>query len=106
MNKTRKVVIDSLQNATGFLNDAKVASKVLTGDDLPFDALALDSLTVMEAVMFLEDEVDLELEIDVFNDAWAIRWARWLRCGTASMRAVIDQSHMRHRSWMIRFVSF
>jgi pimeloyl-ACP methyl ester carboxylesterase len=27
-------------------------------------ALALDSLTVMEAVMFLEDE----LEIDVFND--------------------------------------
>lgn len=68
MSKTRKAVIDALQNATGFLNDAKVASKALTGDDLPFDALALDSLTVMEAVMFLEDE----LEIDVFNDVGSL----------------------------------
>ena len=68
MSNTRKVLIDALQASTGFLHDAKVAAKVLTGGDLPFDALALDSLTVMEVVMSVEDALDLELEIDIFNN--------------------------------------
>jgi acyl carrier protein len=68
MEKTRKLLIEALQKSTGFLNDAKVASKVLTGHDLPLDSLGLDSLTVMEAVMFLEDELEIELEIDIFNN--------------------------------------
>ncbi len=68
MRETRKAVIDALQSATGFMNDAKVAANVMTGGNISFDVLGLDSLVVMEVVMSLEDELDVELEIDVFNN--------------------------------------
>mgnify|MGYP002700405423 CR=1 FL=1 len=68
MRETRKAVIDALQSATGFMNDAKVAANVMTGGNISFDVLGLDSLVVMEVVMSLEDELDVVLEIDVFNN--------------------------------------
>ena len=43
MRETRKAVIDALQSATGFMNDAKVAANVMTGGNISFDVLGLDS---------------------------------------------------------------
>jgi acyl carrier protein len=61
---TRAIVIDALQAATGFLSDPVHGPAALAGKDVAFSALDIDSLSLFEAIMAIEDRMGLELDAD------------------------------------------
>ena len=60
----RKIVIDALQLATGFLDDADTMKAILSRQDLRFEDLDLDSLSRFEVIMEIEDKLSIELDDD------------------------------------------
>lgn len=60
----RDVVIRALHNAAGVLNRPEHARELLAGRDLHLEALDLDSLTIFEVLMEIEDALEVELDAD------------------------------------------
>jgi acyl carrier protein len=63
-DEMRDLVIAALNKATGVLNTPEFARAVLAGQDLEFDSFDMDSLTLFEVVMSLEDRLGIELDAD------------------------------------------
>lgn len=68
MADVRNVAIGALHKAAGLLDHAERARTVLSGGDVAFDALEMDSLSRFEAIMQIEDELGLELDDDEVQD--------------------------------------
>ena len=60
----RATVIAALDRVTGVMNQPDTARALMAGDDLLFDTLDIDSLSLMEMVMALEDALGIELDGD------------------------------------------
>lgn len=60
----RAVVIAALDKAIGVLNTPATARALMGGQDLAFDAVEIDSLSLMEMVMQIEDVLGVELDAD------------------------------------------
>lgn len=60
----RSVVISALDKAAGLLDRPIYARDVLAGRDVDLGGLDLDSLTIFEIVMELEDNLGLELDAE------------------------------------------
>lgn len=58
----RATVIAALDRVTGVMNQPALARTLMAGDDLFFDTLDIDSLSLM--VMALEDALGIELDGD------------------------------------------
>lgn len=63
-DKIRDLVVRALDDAVGILRDPVRGPAVLRGEDLKFEDLDLDSLSTFEMLMFIEDELDIEIELD------------------------------------------
>ena len=60
----RDVVIKAVDRATGVMNVPATARLLMAGQDLAFDTLDIDSLSLLEIVMQLEDALGVELDAD------------------------------------------
>lgn len=60
----RTVVVNALHAATGVLNDPVRGRALLAGEDLSFAELDIDSLTMLEMLMEIEDQLGLEIDAD------------------------------------------
>jgi acyl carrier protein len=60
----RDVVIGALDAVTGVMNVPATARGLMAGQDLAFDVLDIDSLSLLEIVMQLEDALGVELDAD------------------------------------------
>lgn len=60
----RKAVVDALHAATGVLNDPVAGRTLLAGEDFRFASLEMDSLTLFEMMMNIEEALGLELDAD------------------------------------------
>jgi acyl carrier protein len=60
----RATVIAALDSVTGVMNQPDTARALMAGGDLLFDTLDIDSLSLMEMVMALEDALGIELDGD------------------------------------------
>jgi acyl carrier protein len=60
----RDVVIGALDRVTGVMNVPATARGLMAGQDLAFDTLDIDSLSLLEIVMQLEDALGVELDAD------------------------------------------
>ncbi len=60
----RDIVIAALDKATGILNNADLARPLLGGHDVAFDQFEMDSLSLFEVIMELEERLGLELDAD------------------------------------------
>ena len=64
----RDVVVRALDEAVGILRDPAHGPAVLRGEDLKFADLDLDSLSTFEMLMFIEDELGIDIELDEVED--------------------------------------
>lgn len=60
----KSVVIAALDRAIGVMNTPATARALMRGQDLTFDTVEIDSLSVMEMVMQIEDVLGVELDAD------------------------------------------
>lgn len=60
----RDVVVAALNKATGLLNTPEHARILLSGGDLRFDKIEMDSLTLFEVIMDIETRLGIELDAD------------------------------------------
>jgi acyl carrier protein len=60
----RHTVISALNKATGLLNNPELARPLMAGQDLAFEAFEMDSLSMFEVIMELEERLGLELDAD------------------------------------------
>jgi acyl carrier protein len=61
----RDAVIAALDRATGVLNRPEHARALMAGGDLRFDAIGIDSLSLFEMIMEVEERLGLELDADL-----------------------------------------
>lgn len=79
MDKMRRIIIDAIHEATGFLNDTVHFRTVKAGDDIQFELLDLDSLSQFEIIMKIEEELGMDLDVDlVFEHRSVNALASWL----------------------------
>jgi acyl carrier protein len=69
MIKVRKAVVDALQSTTGILNNPNFSAAVLKGENVELDALGIDSLSMMQTLMLVEESLDTELNTELFADS-------------------------------------
>jgi acyl carrier protein len=60
----RKVVITALDVVSGVMDRPDTARPLMAGQDLAFDLVEIDSLSVLEMVMQIEDALGVELDAD------------------------------------------
>ena len=65
MDAVREVVIGALHKATGVLNTPERARALLSGEDLAFSEIDMDSLSLFEVIMEVEDRFGIELDADL-----------------------------------------
>ena len=68
MTDIRKTVIAALDKSINVLRDPEIGPRLLKGEDVAFDDMELDSLSVFEVLMFVEEELGIELETDEIED--------------------------------------
>jgi len=61
---TRDIVIAALHKSVGILNDPSHAPALLSGKDLDFRQVEIDSLDLFEVIMEIEDRMGLMLDAD------------------------------------------
>lgn len=64
----RDTVVTALHQATGLLNDPDLAREVLAGRNIAFSRIEMDSLSLFEVIMEIEEELDLALDADEISD--------------------------------------
>jgi acyl carrier protein len=62
MTELRDIAVRALHRATGLLNDPHRAREVMAGRNVDFDGLDMDSLSLFEVIMELEDRLGIELD--------------------------------------------
>jgi acyl carrier protein len=60
----RTVVIAALDVVAGVMNRPDMARPLMAGQDVAFDAVDIDSLSLLEMVMQIEDALGVELDAD------------------------------------------
>jgi acyl carrier protein len=65
----RDVVVAALNKATGVLNEPEMARQILSGADVAFADLDLDSLTMFEMIMEIEEQLGIEMNLDAVAEA-------------------------------------
>lgn len=60
----RGIVVQALDRATGVLNTPDLAREIHGGRDVGFDRLQMDSLSLFEVIMEIEDRLGVELDAD------------------------------------------
>lgn len=60
----RGLVVAAIDRATATLNRPDLARELAEGRDIAFDRLEMDSLSLFEVVMEIEDQLGLELDAD------------------------------------------
>jgi acyl carrier protein len=60
----RAVVVSALDAVAGVLNRPDMARTLMAGQDLAFDVVEIDSLSLLELVMQIEDALGVELDAD------------------------------------------
>ncbi len=61
----RDIVIEALNKATGILNEPEMARRILGGGDVRFDEMEIDSLSLFEVIMEVEERLGIELDADL-----------------------------------------
>lgn len=61
----RDTVIAALNSATGVLNKPQFARPLMSGGDVRFDAMEIDSLSLFEIIMEVEERLGIELDADL-----------------------------------------
>jgi acyl carrier protein len=68
----RDMVLAALNKATGLLNIPEFARTVLSGRDLTLDQIEMDSMTMMEVIMYLEERLGIDLEADKISEQGSV----------------------------------
>jgi acyl carrier protein len=63
-DQLRDTVISALNKATGLLNNPELARPLMAGQDLSFEVFEMDSLSLFEVIMDLEERLGLELDAE------------------------------------------
>lgn len=61
---TRDIVVAALHKSIGLLHDPRHGPIVLSGKDLEFSQVEIDSLDLFEVIMEIEDQMGLMLDAD------------------------------------------
>jgi acyl carrier protein len=83
-DRLRKVVIEALNKASGALNEPEMARTLMSGGDVPFAELDMDSLTMFEMIMDVEEKLGIELDADqVASKSGVDEFVSYLKLRTA-----------------------
>lgn len=84
MSDVRTIVIEALDNATGFMNNSEHFALVRDGGHLDLAMLDIDSLSQFEILMEIEDALSVELDADeVFSHSSLNALCAWLEAKVA-----------------------
>ena len=68
MSDLRGVVIETLNEMAGLADHPSARAGLAKGEDFDLSLLEMDSLTLTEVAMALEDAFDLELDLDELSE--------------------------------------
>lgn len=64
----RRIILKAVQDASGVLDRPEVYQALMRDNDLNLLQLGLDSLTLLEVAMQIEDEAGIEMDTDILDD--------------------------------------
>ncbi|MEL6337925.1 MAG: acyl carrier protein [Pseudomonadota bacterium] len=64
MNDAQAIVLKALQEATGQMTEPETLAALERGEDVSFENMVFDSLDRFEAMMMIEEALDIELDDD------------------------------------------
>lgn len=60
----RDTVVRALDEAVGIMRDPESGPALLRGEDVQFSNIEIDSLSMFEMLMFIEEELGIDIDLD------------------------------------------